>query len=436
MDIGDEKKESRKAGKVSQDPGRFILMVMLKEGPVTIEKLDQKVIAFVNCIGFVPKEKERKRSRKRRRHSRYYKFDSAKELEILIKKGHVKRTQDGLLELTDAGRDLARKEKEKLDRSSRWWNKNVFNPTATARNTVGIDLFLAAIKLMAGFLTGSVAMLADGSDGAVDTASATVVWVGIKKKKEIIGTLIIIAMILITGVIIGYESFEILWFAYQGDSEAMEMPYLVIVVEVVAVIFALLLTTYQGMVGKKFRSLALISQSVDSRNHIFVAIAVIVGALFSIFGIHYVDAVIGTVIAGRMLIDGGALFQEARSSMKGEETDFGKYEGYLERSVRKRQLDGIRTWILYHLREEGPSTEEAVLENIESTFKREYIPILSEYRPTPILGMDFESDLPTMLEPLLEKGLIERKDEALTITSKGNRQLQSSFKTMKYMSFE
>jgi predicted transcriptional regulator len=412
MDIGNEKKKLRKAGKVSQDPGRFILMVMLKEGPVTIEKLDRKVIAFVNWIGFVPKEKERKRSRKKRRHSRYYKFDSAKELDILIKRGHVKRTQEGLLVLTDTGKDIARKEKEKMDKSSRWWNKNVFNPTATARNTVGIDLFLATIKLMAGFLTGSVAMLADGSDGAVDTASATVVWVGIKKKKEIIGTLIIIAMILITGVIIGYESAETLWFAYHGDSEAMEMPYLVIVVEVVAVIFALLLTTYQGMVGKKFRSLALISQSIDSRNHIFVAIAVIVGAVFSIFGIHYVDAVIGMVIAGRMLIDGGALFQEARSSMRGEETDFDKF------------------------REEGPSSEDSVLENIESTFKREYIPILSEYRQAPILGMDFEADFPALLEPLLEKGLVERKDENLAITSKGNRQLQSSFKTMKYISLE
>jgi Co/Zn/Cd efflux system component/predicted transcriptional regulator len=436
MDLGDRKKELGKAGKVTQDPSQFILMVMLKEGPVTIEKLDRKVIAFVNWVGFVPKEKERKRSRKSRRHSRYYKFDSAKELEILINRGHVKRTQDGLLELTDVGRDMARKEKEKLDRSSRWWNKNVFNPTATARNTVVIDLFLAAIKLLAGFLSGSMAMLADGSDGAVDTASATVVWIGIKKKREIIGTFIIIAMIIITGLVIGYESGETIWFALHGDSEAMERPYLVIVVEVVAVLFALLLTSYQGMVGKKFRSLALISQSIDSRNHIFVAVAVIVGAMFSIFGIHYVDAIIGMVIAGRMLIDGGALFQEARSSMKGEETDFGKYEGYLERSVRKRQLDGIRTWVLYYLREEGPTTEEKVLQNIESTFKREYIPFLTEYRSTPILGMDFEADLPALLEPLLEKGLVERKNEVLAITSKGNRQLQSSFNTMKYLSLE
>jgi divalent metal cation (Fe/Co/Zn/Cd) transporter/predicted transcriptional regulator len=438
MDPGDQQKKKKKedTGKITQDPGRFILMVLLEEGPVAIEQLDRKVLAFVNWFGFVPKEKERKHSRKTRRHGRYIKFDSAKELELLVKKGHVVKTEVGLLELTDAGREIAKDDKEKMERRSAWLNKNVMNPAATARNTVFIDLFLAIIKLLAGFLSGSVAMLADGADGAVDTTSATVVWIGIRIKREIIGTLVIIAMILITGVIIGYESVETLWSAYNGDFEAMGRPYLVIVVEVVAMMFALLLTFYQGMVGKKFRSLALISQSIDSRNHIFVAMAVIVGAVFSIFGIHYMDAIIGTVIAGRMLLDGGELLMEARSSMKGEETDFDKREGYLERSVRRRQMDGIRTWVLYSLNEEGPSTEERVLEDIETTFKREYIPLMSEFRSTPILSMDFEADLPALMEPLLEEGLVEREEEGLAITPKGRRRLQSSIYTMKYTSLE
>jgi hypothetical protein len=243
-------------------------------------------------------------------------------------------------------------------------------------------------------------------------------------------------MILITGVTIGYESVGTLWYAAQGDSEAMARPYLVIAVEVVAMVFAILLSMYQRMVGKKFRSLALISQSVDSRNHIFVAMAVIVGALFSIYGVHYVDAIIGTIIAGRMLIDGGELIKEARSSMKGEETDFDRYEGYLERSVRMRQMDGIRTWVLHFLNEEGPSSEESVLEEVESTFKREYIPILSEFRPTPMVGMDFEADLPNLMEPLLEEGMVERKEDVLAITPRGKRRLQTSFNTMRFLSRE
>lgn len=38
-------------------------------------------------------------------------------------------------------------------------------------NTVIVDFLLALIKLVAGFMSGSVALIADGADAAMDTAS-------------------------------------------------------------------------------------------------------------------------------------------------------------------------------------------------------------------------------------------------------------------------
>jgi len=40
------------------------------------------------------------------------------------------------------------------------------------------------MKLAAGFLSGSVGLVADGADAAIETASASLVWIRIKCKKE------------------------------------------------------------------------------------------------------------------------------------------------------------------------------------------------------------------------------------------------------------
>jgi divalent metal cation (Fe/Co/Zn/Cd) transporter len=64
----------------------------------------------------------------------------------------------------------------------------------------------------------------------------------------------------------------------------------------VSLISAVMLTFYQRYVGKSNGNLALISQPVDSKNHIYMAGVVILGAIFSIVGIHFVDPLIGVYI--------------------------------------------------------------------------------------------------------------------------------------------
>ena len=82
----------------------------------------------------------------------------------------------------------------------------MLSPTAAARNTVIADFFLAVMKLSAGLFSASVGLIADGADAAIDTVSASVVWAGIKFKKEFLGTLIVISMMFLTAISVGYES--------------------------------------------------------------------------------------------------------------------------------------------------------------------------------------------------------------------------------------
>jgi divalent metal cation (Fe/Co/Zn/Cd) transporter len=148
------------------------------------------------------------------------------------------------------------------------------------------------------------------------------VWAGIKYKKEHLGALIIILMMFLTCLSVGYESLATIYAAITSTINPMAKPYLVIAVELVALVCAGILTFYQRYVGKMSGSLALISQSIDSKNHIYVAGAVIIGAVFSILGVHFIDALIGAYIAVCILKDAVGLSREAISSIKGEETDF------------------------------------------------------------------------------------------------------------------
>ena len=49
--------------------------------------------------------------------------------------------------------------------------QHIFKASSAALNTVIIDFILAVMKLSAGFITGSVGILADGVDATSDTIS-------------------------------------------------------------------------------------------------------------------------------------------------------------------------------------------------------------------------------------------------------------------------
>jgi cation diffusion facilitator family transporter len=405
------------------DRGRFVLMALLKEGPLTLEELEKKSFLFVSQFGV--------------RHRHVHKkprggdiFDVRAEADSLVDRNMVLRTGN-TYDLTEEGRKTAEKSVQIIERGARWVKKNVLNPRATARNTVFADFFLAFMKLTAGMISGSVGLLADGADAAVDTVSASVVWAGLKMKKELLGTVVIIAMMVATGVSIGYESVSKIICVAYGTVEPISHPYLVIGTETIALLAASLLCLYQGFVGKEYGSLALISQSIDSKNHIYVATAVISGAVFSIFGIYFVDAVIGIYVSGKILLDGFRLSKEVISSARGEEPDFSKYKMLFEKYWQVDTLDSYRLWALYSLKNENMERKELIAA-LEETFKQTYVPILTEFRFNTARGFDFENEFDTVVEPLLEEGFVARKDGVLKITKAGKNYVNSTLKGMRY----
>ncbi len=239
-------------------------------------------------------------------------------------------------------------------------------------------------------------------------------------------------MMFATAISVGYDSAVTILEAIKSSISPISMPYLVVVTECVALIAALILSYYQRFVGRKNGSLALISQSIDSKNHIYIAAAVIVGAIFSIAGINFVDALIGGFIAFKILVDGFGLTKEMLQSVRGEETDLSKYQLPFEKKWHLGKLETFRTWILYSIKEDKLNTREALINSLEETFKTGYLPILSEFKFGLGKDYDFEGNFSDLIKPLVDEGYLLENDEELLLTEKGKLRVNRLFRNIRH----
>ena len=429
------------------DFGKLILLALMKEGPLDLDALEKMASTLVSQFEMVGTEFGTRIisgifSKLGRpavaRPSRVKRKDSKQELDVklecqnLQEKSLIMKNQKGKFELTTEGREKAAEFERNLRKSTDILEGQILSPSAAARNTIIVDSFLASLKLLSGIFSGSVGLLADGADATVDTVSAAVVWLGMKIKREILGTLIVLLMMLISGISVGYDSISSIIDAFLGTLSPLAMPYLVIITEIIALIFALALFLYQRFVGKRNGSLVLISQSVDSKNHIYVALGVITGAIFSIFGIYFVDAFVGSFVAARILVDGIKLSKETIASIKGEEVDLKKYEIPFERQWEMSKLETFRTWILYSVKELKFNTRDELIRELERTFKPKYVPILTEFKFSLGKGFDFEKSFDTLVNPLVENDLLVKRNGDFFITEEGGKRITELTRMVRY----
>ena len=441
-EIGLSRKRSRHG-----DFNKFILLALLKEGPLALDELENLASILVSQFEMVGMDFGTRivsslfskfwrpatiRLNRAKQKVRQQEIDVKSECRNLQEKGLITINPTCRFELTVEGREKAVEFDKNLKKSTDILEGQFLSSSAAARNTIVVDFFLAALKLFSGIFSGSIGLLADGADASVDTVSAAIVWLGMKIKKEILGTLIVLLMMFISGISVGYDSIRSIVDAFLGTLSPLTLPYLVITTEIVALIFALALFLYQRFVGKRNGSLVLISQSVDSKNHIYVALGVIAGAVFSIFGIYFVDAFVGGFVAIRILIDGIKLSKETIASIKGEEVDLKKYEIPFEKHWEMSKVETFRTWILFSVKELKLNTRDELIHELERTFKPKYVPILTEFKFSLGKGFDFEKSLDTLVNPLVESGLLVKRKGGFFITEEGGKRVTELTRMVRY----
>ncbi len=408
------------------DSDDYILLIILKEGALSLEQIEEKTIhrrmAFRSGQG-------------NRRRPSEEQLSVAERCERLASNNLLKMGSDCKYQLTQEGKEEAEHAAETMERGAAMLQNQFLSPTAAARNTTIGYVFLATLKLIAGFLSGSVGLMADGADTTVDTAASAIVWFGIKFKKEILGTITILGLMFITAIILFYDSFQSIVQNIAGIFLPMTMPYVVIIVEAVAIVSMFTISLYQRFVGRRNQSLALISQSVDSKNSVYSSAAVIVGAIFAIFGIHWVDAVVGSFIAVRICIDGFGLSREVVRARRGEKPEFSKFKLPFEKSIRQARLENFRNWILYTLQQNKEGTKQTLVTSLEQTFRPSYMPqLFTEF--TAGRNYDFDANFQEIIQPLLDDCLIAETEGHFTLTHAGKTYIKDTIDSLRYRETE
>jgi len=197
---------------------------------------------------------------------------------------------------------------QKMIRAS-WW--------AMAGNAL-----LAFLKLAAGFISGSFAVIADGIDSVSDIVSSVVVLVAARiiarppnikfpygyKKADTVATKVLSFMIFFAGAQLAYSTVRIL---VAGVS--METPGgLAIWVTLISILGKFFLTILLSRTGKKVESTMLIANAKNMRNDILLSLSVLASLIFTVvLKEPLIDRIIALLISLFIMYTGFKIFMKS-----------------------------------------------------------------------------------------------------------------------------
>ena len=212
-----------------------------------------------------------------------------------------------------------------------------YNKTITAEqreslarkgSLIGIagNAVLGFLKLFIGFVTGSLAITADGVDTVTDIFTSFLTLIATKlsskpadeshpyghEKIEPIITKIL-------SLIVIYAGYEVLSSAISRlgakQSEIKDVS-LILVVSAISVFTKFFLYRYKLSIGKKINSSSFIADALNMRNDVFTSISVLAGVfLIFITGIWWIDALLAMFVSVFIFKVGISLFMESSNEL-------------------------------------------------------------------------------------------------------------------------
>lgn len=327
-----------------------MVAVCLWDGPLTVSEIQEHFVALARRFGVLVEIYDQKRIDQ---------GELIQELLIALRRmeqqGWVELDQESY-ELTPLGREKAAKILAGL-RKAGDLARRLTRPETVSKIGLAAHLILAAIKLPAGFLSGSIGLINDGADTLLDGLGSLLVYVGLRLKRERQVNFVLVLLMLGTGLLTLYEAVrrffvlvqpEVDWFSFGAAA--------------MSALVCLGLWGYQRYVGLRTGTMALITQSVDSRNHVIVAAGVTAGLVASWLDFGLLDTLAGLVVALLILKSAVLLVIDSVRSLGGGEINLSHYRlGLLDRYERFRQ-EQLRDFLLYLVAHEGLVTT-ALLED-------------------------------------------------------------------------
>lgn len=376
----------------------WAIAAALKEGPGTKEDILNHFQVFIRRFGFFfTPFSFASRSGDPQRYVHFIE----KKIEELKQKEWIRESKKAdAWELTEKGRGEVNIMLAELSRSGKTIDR-MLRPQAVSKATFILHLVLGALKLPAALISGSVALFNDALDTLVDAFSSIIVFLGFKTGKEKAAAWFLFLCMAGTGAFALYESVN----RFLHPSEVGSDPFTITAIAVSAVLSGILYF-YQKLAGLRAGSLTLLAQSMDSRNHLLVAVGVAASLLAAALGLPLLDLLIGALIAVIILKGAVELLIDLIKNRGDEEgIDLSQYGFRIFEKYRERQL---KSWLLYLVEEEGVCTRAEIEDEARISIDFEKI---SQLKAIGLAESDgIKEKALQMVNHLFEEGCLEKEE--------------------------
>lgn len=192
------------------------------------------------------------------------------------------------------------------------------------------NLLLTVIKIIAGLMSGSVAIIADSVNNLTDSISSIITLLGFKLSSlpedkehpyghariEYIAGMIISVLMVVAGIELGKESIMKTIHPKPVDIDAV-----IIIILVISIVIKIWQATFNKYAGREIKSTTLEATGADSRNDVIVTSALLAGIIFQYFTGKVIDGPLGIAISVFIIISGIQLTKETISPLLGEKPD-------------------------------------------------------------------------------------------------------------------
>ncbi len=192
------------------------------------------------------------------------------------------------------------------------------------------NIVLFLLKLLAGLLSGSVAIIADAFNNLSDAGSSVVTLVGFRLagsppdaehpfghgRVEYLSALTVAALIMLAG-------FELAGSAIDKilNPAPSAFSWLTVAILVASIAVKLWMAAFNYTTGKHIRSNALLAAATDSRNDVICTALVLAASLINRFTAWEIDGYIGVAVSLFVMWSGFSVLKETLSPLLGESPD-------------------------------------------------------------------------------------------------------------------
>ena len=316
----------------------------------------------------------------------------------------IEKSEDNLYVLTPHGEDILKKATNILKVHVRFVEK-IFNEQFVLLFSFLSLLFLTSMKMLIGFFTNSEGIFFEGIENLTDIIKIIIILLSMKYAKDKLGSILIIGLMIFTG---GSLFITSIFGLFQIKPINVNLFVFFIIIISIALNFAL--ASLKTIIGKTNGNFSLLSDAKDSENNIKISLGVLVGIIFSIFGIFFVDSLIAMLIAVIIIVDGVQILREFLKS--GEEIEIDTLHLRME-----EQLDNkITAWIVITLQSEALSIEEINQRFIKSIERgHEIFGIFAMFGFNNIQ----KNGIKRILDLLIKRQVIYLENDLLYLTNKG-----------------